>query len=112
MLITTTQIVCFLDYNDLYAFNFLSGSPRSMDEIREPITTTEAIRLITMKIRVSAIDEPGEDDGKALPVVHFTGMSRSMHASWDPNANSKLTGSVRLTPNGDVRWTTLSIFHG
>jgi hypothetical protein len=64
-----------------------------------------------MKIRVSAIEEPGEDDGKSLPVVHFTGMSRSMHASWDPNANSKLTGSVRLTPNGDVRWTTLSIFH-
>jgi hypothetical protein len=80
--------------------------------MREPITTAEATRLITMKISVSGIEEPGDEDGKDLPVVHFTGMSRSMHASWDPNANSKLTGTVRLTPNGDVRWTTLSIFHG
>jgi hypothetical protein len=80
--------------------------------MREPITTTEATRLITMKIQVTSIEEPDEKDGKDLPVVHFKGMSRSMHASWDPNANSKLLGSVRLTPNGDVRWTTLSIFHG
>jgi hypothetical protein len=65
-----------------------------------------------MKIQVTSIEEPGEDDGKDLPVVHFKGMSRSMHASWDPNANSKLLGSVRMTRNGDVRWTTLSIFHG
>ena len=55
-----------------------------------------------------------------------------MHASWDPNANSRLrgtltahlssnlqsntsnaqVGTVRLTPSGDVRWTTLSVFHG
>lgn len=108
---TWRRIVCFLDYNDLYAFNFIGSDPAG-DEWREPITTTEAIRLITMKIKVSAIEEPGEEDGKELPVVHFTGMSRSMHATWDPNANSKLTGTVRLTPNGDVRWTTLSIFHG
>lgn len=105
------KIICFLDYNDLYAFNFLGSDPANED-MREPITTTEAIRLITMKVKVSGFEEPSEEDGKGLPVVHFTGMSRSMHASWDPNANSKLTGSVRLTPNGDVRWTTLSIFHG
>jgi len=35
-----------------------------------------------------------------------------MDASWDPNANSKIRGSVRLTPDGEVRWTTVSIFSG
>ncbi|KIV98668.1 uncharacterized protein PV09_09549 [Verruconis gallopava] len=108
---TWRRIVCFLDYNDLYAFNFLSPDP-TPGEMREPITTQEAIRLITMKIKVNKISDPGEGDRKDMPVVHFTGMSRSMHASWDPNANSKITGSVRMTQNGDVRWVTLSIFHG
>lgn len=71
--------------------------------------------------------------GERLPVVHFRGNSRSLHASWDPNANSRirgthhyqplgvmlcfadsvcLTGTVRQTPEGEIRWTTFSIFHG
>ena len=68
--------------------------------------------------------------GERLPVVHFRGSSRSLHASWDPNANSKIRGellimtvtltfradsvrgTVRQTPEGEIRWTTFSIFHG
>lgn len=70
--------------------------------------------------------------GTRLPVVHFQGTSRSLHASWDPNANSKIRGefivsiravgfglrtdvergTVRQTPEGEIRWTTFSIFHG
>jgi hypothetical protein len=30
--------------------------------------------------------------GMRLPIVHFAGTSRSLHASWDPNANSKIRG--------------------
>lgn len=50
-------------------------------------------------------DEYGDDDdyecdnldwsnfkGERLPIVHFAGTSRSLHASWDPNANSKIRG--------------------
>ncbi|KAF2423168.1 hypothetical protein EJ08DRAFT_737587 [Tothia fuscella] len=107
---TWRRVVCFLDYNDLYHFNFASHV--LPHESRPPISTQEAIRLITMKLRVTKIVPPSEDDGQALPVVHFTGTSRSMHSSWDPNANSRLRGSVRLTPSGDIRWTTLSVFHG
>ena len=83
------------------------------------------------------VDEKPDPDfsdfkGERLPIVHFTGDSRSLHASWDPNANSKirgmppsipyhlpptsthgnLPGTVRQTPTGDIRWTTFSIFHG
>ena len=85
-----------------------------------------AIRLIRIKLQVTKIDPPGtgdedeEDDGldwsnftgERLPVVHFRGTSRSLHASWDPNANSRIRGTVRQTPEGEIRWTTFSIFHG
>jgi hypothetical protein len=41
-------------------------------------------------------DDDGLDwsnfQGKKLPIVHFAGTSRSLHASWDPNANSKIRG--------------------
>ena len=45
-----------------------------------------------MNLKATRIEEPGPDDGQALPVVHFTGISRSMHANWDPNANSVIRG--------------------
>ncbi|KAL1620865.1 hypothetical protein SLS54_005795 [Diplodia seriata] len=88
---TWARIVCFLDYTDLYHFNF-EGHPIPDDQPREPITTQEAIRFITLNLRVRRIEPPGPGDGQELPVVHFTGTSRSMHTSWDPNANSKIRG--------------------
>lgn len=45
-----------------------------------------------MKIRVTKLEAPCEDDGQDLPVVHFSGTSRSMHNLRDPNANSILEG--------------------
>jgi hypothetical protein len=42
---------------------------------------------------VTKIKAPGEDDNPTLPIVHFSGTSRSMHESWDPNTNSTLRGS-------------------
>ncbi|KAK5007633.1 hypothetical protein LTR28_005042, partial [Elasticomyces elasticus] len=99
------------DYNDLYHFNFAPDDLLN-DEPRMPIETEEAIRLIRMKLRVTKIVPPGEDDGQALPVVYFKGTSRSLHSQWDPNANSGIRGTVRLTREGEIRWTTFSIFHG
>jgi hypothetical protein len=52
----------------------------------------EATRLIIMRIQVTSIEEPGEDDGKDLPVVNFKGIARSLDDSWDENANSDLRG--------------------
>ena len=46
-----------------------------------------------MKLRVTAIEPPGEEDGQALPVVHFQGTSRALNYSlWDPNASSDIRG--------------------
>ncbi|EXJ92687.1 hypothetical protein A1O3_01239 [Capronia epimyces CBS 606.96] len=108
---TWMRIVCFLDYNDLFSFNF-EGGRVPPDRDRDPITTREAFRLIRLQLRVNAIEEPGEEDGKNLPVVHFEGTSRSTFMAWDPNANSRIKGTVRQTPGGAIRWTTFSVFHG
>ncbi|KAK6541341.1 hypothetical protein TWF694_007155 [Orbilia ellipsospora] len=108
---TWLRVVCFLDYHDFYAFNFSSNLPPE-GEHRPPIDTREAIRFIKLGIQVTKIEPPGPDDGQDLPVVHFKGVARLIHAFWDPNANSQLIGSVRLTREGEIRWTSFSIFQG
>lgn len=108
-----SRIVCFLDYNDLYHFNFSEEAVRwPAGEPREPITMEEAIRHILLDIKVTEIEPAGQFDNAALPVVHFSGTSRSVEASWDPNANTGIRGSVSLTEEGEVRWQTISVFHG
>jgi hypothetical protein len=82
------------------------------DQPRDPLITDEAIRHIIMDIQVTEVSPGGQFDNRALPIVHFNGKSRSVDASWDPNANSKIKGSVRLTPEGEVRWQTISVFYG
>lgn len=86
------RIVCFLDYAELYDFNFNSDDRPEDDQPRRPIDTQEAIRLITMKLQITKIAAPGEEDGQGLPVVHFHGTSASNRPHWDPNANSKIKG--------------------
>ena len=88
---TWMRIVCFLDYTELYDFNFGGDQPEP-DQPLKPLDTDEATRLITMKVQVTKIEAPGEDDGQKLPVVYFKGTSSSTRPSWDPNANSKIRG--------------------
>ncbi|OTA69559.1 hypothetical protein K449DRAFT_384523 [Hypoxylon sp. EC38] len=111
---TWLRVVCFLDYTDFFAYNFTDE--RLPPHVPRPaIDVGEATRLILMKIRVTRIEPPGPNDGQGLPVVHFEGISRSLDDSYDENANSDLRGmrgSVRLTREGEVRWTTFSVFSG
>ncbi|KAH7336270.1 hypothetical protein BKA65DRAFT_538423 [Rhexocercosporidium sp. MPI-PUGE-AT-0058] len=108
---TWMRVVCFLDFHDLFAFNFTSptmpqGTPRPA------LQTTEAIRLITMEIRATHSEPPGPDDGQSHPIVYFEGVSRSLHSAWDANANSNIRGSVRMTKEGEVRWQSISVYNG
>ncbi|KAI1079209.1 hypothetical protein F5B20DRAFT_185239 [Whalleya microplaca] len=111
---TWLRVVCFLDYTDFFAYNFTSDPPLP-GVPRHAVHYGEATRLILMKVRVTSIEPPGPYDGQALPIVHFKGGSRSLDDSLDENANSDLRGmrgTVRLTREGEVRWTTFSIFEG
>ena len=100
---TWMRIVCFLDYSDLYNFNFdnstqsdpIMGADGQAE--REPIETREAFRLIKLKLHVTSVDDPEEGvDHPDFPVVSFEGTSRSMLNSWDPNANSRIRGESCL----------------
>jgi hypothetical protein len=88
---TWLRFVCFLDYTELWAFNFTQSHDLCQDA-RPPLDTEEAFRLILMHLRVTNIEEPGEEDGKGMPVVTFEGVSRSMLPSFDTNANAKMRG--------------------
>ena len=97
---TWMRVVCFLDYTELYDFNFGNEQP-AHDQPRRPIDIEEATRLITMKLKVTKIEEPGEGDGQQLPVVRFNGTSSSIRPSWDANANSKIKGNIHLLVHRD-----------
>ncbi|KXH46654.1 F-box domain-containing protein [Colletotrichum salicis] len=113
---TWLRVVCFIDYNDFFHYNFPVGEAVPPVEVqRPPLDVGEATRIILMKMHVVDVQPPGEDDGKELPVVHFHGLSRSVDDSWDENAHSQLRaikGTVRMTKEGEVRWTTFSVFNG
>ncbi|ROW09504.1 hypothetical protein VMCG_02642 [Cytospora schulzeri] len=109
---TYVRVVCFLDYNDFFAYNFPPHDHLPDHLPRPALDEGEATRLIIMKIHVTKIEPPGPEDGQSLPVVYFEGFSRSLDSSWDENANSDLRGSVRLTREGEVRWTSFSLFGG
>lgn len=89
-----SQVVCFLDYNDFFAYNFPPHDSLPAHLPRPILNEVEATRLIIMKIHVTKIEAPGPQDGQDLPVVHFEGISRSLDSSWDDNANSDLRGTT------------------
>ncbi|KAI4213289.1 MAG: hypothetical protein LQ351_004030 [Letrouitia transgressa] len=108
---TWMRIVCFLDFRDLWAFNFARDLPLR-NRHRPPIGTEEAVRFIVMKVRVIRLSPPGDKDGKELPVAHFQGTAKLVRPLGVGDEGSRLRGMVRLTPEGEVRWTSWSIFNG
>ncbi|OAF99892.1 uncharacterized protein CC84DRAFT_1190723 [Paraphaeosphaeria sporulosa] len=107
------RIVCFLDYDDLYDFNFNTTAVRTPeDQPLPPITMEEAVRHIMMHLEVTAVTAPGKNDNQTMPVIHFDGKARAVDTNMDANANSSIRGCVRMTPEGEVRWSTVWIFNG
>ncbi|KAK5657733.1 hypothetical protein OQA88_2806 [Cercophora sp. LCS_1] len=116
---TYLRVVCFLDYNDFFTYNFPLGDELPPHVPRPALDVGEATRVILMKINVTKIEWPeGRESGDGYPITHFRGFSRSLDGSWDENANSDLRvmwgvkGTAQMTPEGEVRWTTYSIFSG
>ncbi|KAM7195669.1 hypothetical protein V8F20_007413 [Naviculisporaceae sp. PSN 640] len=111
---TWLRVVCFIDYNEFFNYNFPVGVTIPDNVPRPLLRVGEATRLITMKISVTDIEDPGEEDHPDYPVVHFKGKSRSLDYAelWDDSADSDIRGTVRTTLEGEVRWTSYSIFSG
>jgi len=116
---TWLRVVCFLDYSELFQFNFGLDSEHhyTLEEKLDmpPLDTEEAVRMIVMRLKVTKIRAPnldsedGECDYKGWPVVEFKGTSRSLHSSWDPNANSFIRGirGYHLFPTIQIIWPAL-----
>ncbi|KAH7303726.1 hypothetical protein B0I35DRAFT_383555, partial [Stachybotrys elegans] len=59
-----------------------------------------------MRIYVTKIEPPGPNDGQALPVVHFAGISKRVTSTgYEYMTASMVQGTVRLTREGEVKWT-------
>ena len=86
-----------LDFTELFAYNFATERPPD-GEPRPPLDTVEAVRIIVMEVRVTKIEAPGPGDGTTLPVVHFTGTTRSTRDHWDVNGHATIRGVFILLP--------------
>lgn len=62
---TWMRIVNFLDYHDLFAFNFQNQIPDHIE--RDGITIAEAFRLILLKLWVTKIEWPDEEEDEEQP---------------------------------------------
>jgi len=91
-----SYLTAFIDFTELFAYNFASERPPDR-EPRPPLDTIEAIRIIVMEVRMTKIEAPAPEDNQNLPVVHFSGTSRSTHEPWDPNANSNIRGVLLIS---------------
>ncbi|KAK1779090.1 hypothetical protein QBC45DRAFT_466177 [Copromyces sp. CBS 386.78] len=113
------RVVCFLDYTDFFSFNFPDDNMPDDNVPRPPLDVGEATKLLMMKINVDRITypEPGtghaEVKGRAWPIVHWKGYARSFDGSpGEARLTWGLRGIVRMTPEGEVRWTTSSLYDG
>ncbi|KAJ4420793.1 hypothetical protein N0V85_000460 [Neurospora sp. IMI 360204] len=107
-------------YTDFFSFNFPDDNmpcPESMP--RPPLDVGEATKLLMMKINVTRIiyPEPGTGHpkikGKIWPIVHWKGYARSFDGSpGEARLTWGLRGVVQMTPEGEVRWTTSSLYDG
>ncbi|KAH8120484.1 hypothetical protein DFH11DRAFT_66104 [Phellopilus nigrolimitatus] len=131
---TWRRFVCFMDYRDLFSYNFSRRAYNSTffddDEFQE------ATRLIELSLRVTKVVEVASPSGSSnaspksspttsaptsgplassvtpealqpRPVIHFAGTSRGGNGN-----ESRVRGSVRMTPDGRIRWRFASIYDG
>lgn len=108
---TYHRVVCFLDFHDLFAYNFTHTTPLP-GEPRPPLNAIEACRSITMELHATSLSPPELSDHPDWPVVYFEGTARAHYLGHDPNGTSNIRGSVRMTKEGEVRWISVSVYNG
>ncbi|KAJ3714002.1 hypothetical protein DFJ43DRAFT_1007917 [Lentinula guzmanii] len=113
---TWRRYVCFMDYRDLFAFNYsnVAHGPRNPEFFRD-IRFREATRLIEIKLHLVqqsqlCFHEPSPDCENVktrYPTLYFCGTSRGVSGN-----EAKVEGSVCIGIDGTVRWTFVSAYVG
>ncbi|KAH9945608.1 hypothetical protein B0H21DRAFT_428535 [Amylocystis lapponica] len=97
---TWRRFVCFMDYRDLFAFNFslTNNGPRDPSFFDDEYQ--EAIRPVELHLEVV---EPTASESSMAPTVypplHVRGFSRGSH-----NSDAAVEGTVSVLADGGVRW--------
>lgn len=114
---TWKRCVCFMDYRDLFSFNFSNvfRGPRNKAYFTENARFREATRLLEVKLKVVARDKlkfSDMDDDLAVrnplyPPLYFHGVSRGV------DGNGSVTeGMVKMGNDGVVRYKFVSVHDG
>ncbi|KAL0950721.1 hypothetical protein HGRIS_007497 [Hohenbuehelia grisea] len=117
---TWARYVCFMDYRDLFAFNFTSiaGGPRNPAYFHDP-SFREATRLIELTLHLTSPESlrfRGETDTDTLgcimddpqyPPLYFCGKSRGANGN-----EATVEGNVRMSAEGVVLWRFVSVYDG
>ncbi|KAI0776991.1 hypothetical protein BD413DRAFT_468416 [Trametes elegans] len=88
------RCVCWMDYRDLILHN-LSG------EFEDP-HLAEAVRIVTMTLRITSYERSALPQYAHLPTIHFVGQTTGGSTSGQPRS---VKGSVGIVADGSVRWT-------
>ncbi|KZT67601.1 hypothetical protein DAEQUDRAFT_766968 [Daedalea quercina L-15889] len=120
---TWRRFVCFMDYRDLFAFNFpASGTgPRDRDFFDDEYQ--EAIRPVELELHVldpqtcgpseqssKCAESPSESPSPhsaRYPPIFFKGIARGAHS-----ADAVVEGSVRVLADGSIRWSFVTKYDG
>ncbi|EJD04234.1 uncharacterized protein FOMMEDRAFT_106791 [Fomitiporia mediterranea MF3/22] len=107
---TWRRYVCFMDHRDLFTFNYTAVAHNP--SFFEGDGFREATRLTELNLRITSFDDEKKDDytnfpssssttsaANYFPVIHFVGESRGENVE-----ESRVRGSVRMTPDGHIRW--------
>ncbi|KAG1777383.1 hypothetical protein EV702DRAFT_1102901 [Suillus placidus] len=108
------RYVCFMDYRDLFAFNFGSRGRGQQDSTYfDTPNFEEVVRLVELKLtlidaqaipEVYILDRFPDSPYKHYPTLYFTG------SSWGIQGNeATIVGSVAMSEGGVVRWRFASI---
>ncbi|KDQ07342.1 hypothetical protein BOTBODRAFT_38876 [Botryobasidium botryosum FD-172 SS1] len=125
---TWRRIICFMDYRDLFAYNFRNPAGRSEDgahlntNIFESDFFGEAFRVLEMELYITSIGDPPPSPSPSLtysdeeedvysdpnrPTIYFEGKSDG----GTPN-ESRIRGSVTAMPCGGIQWKLVSSYAG
>ncbi|KAI0803010.1 hypothetical protein BC629DRAFT_1591110 [Irpex lacteus] len=102
------RVVCFMDYRDLFSFNYTSVLGMRLQAAYFEQDFAEATRIVeaqfTFDEEASLATELEDDDDPEYPPIAFSGLARGVHLS----RHSRVHGTIRKKKDY-VRWTFVDV---